>query len=113
MWTPFEEWQVTQLGRLSKVDREAAESAMNTLWDARPDLLEQLTLAAIDEDQLTVSRGAEVLGISERGIEHKLAAYRRRSLRQQCIVICDGSNAQLADGGLPIWEVVRVYRKLG
>ena len=113
MWTPFEEWQVAQLERLSHVDREATEAALNSLWDARPDLLERLTLSAIDEDQLSLSRAAEVLGISERGVEFKLAAHRRRTLKAQCIVVSDGSNAQMADGGLPIWEMVRVYRILG
>src|SRR5579862_3427402 len=113
MWTPFEQWQVAQIERLSHTDREAAEAALNALWDACPDLLEQLTIAAVEQGELSVSQAASALGITHRGVEYKVSMYRRRTLKEQCVVVTNGENAQLADSGLPIWEIVRVYRKLG
>lgn len=113
MWTPLEPWQVSQLSRLATVDQDLVESALNMLWDARPELLSQVTIAAVDQEEISVERAASVLRISEGEVEQKLAELRRRSLKRCCVVITEGTVAKLADGGLPVWEVVRVYRKLG
>jgi hypothetical protein len=109
----MEPWQVAQLERLSSIDHERVESALNTMWEARPDLLEQITVSAIDEEAITIERGAQILRITTAEVDQKLVEFRRRALKRCCVVVCDGSIAKLADGGLPVWEVVRVYRKLG
>jgi uncharacterized protein (DUF433 family)/predicted HTH domain antitoxin len=113
MWTPLEHWQVVQLERLSSVEHDRVESALNTLWDAHPDLLRDVTVAAIEEGQVTLERGAQLLKVDLAEAERLVADYRRRALRRCCVVVCDGSVAKLADGGLPVWEVIRVYRRLG
>jgi uncharacterized protein (DUF433 family) len=112
MWTPLEPWQVAGLQDLANTDPERVESALNAVWGARPDLLESVTIAAVDRDEIGARRGSQILGISVSEVRKRLAAYRRRNLRSLCIV-CEGSEAKLADSGIPVWEVVRVYRKLG
>jgi uncharacterized protein (DUF433 family) len=112
MWTPLEPWQVAQLERLSSIDHERVENALNTLWDARPDLLEQVTIAALDQEAISAERSSHILHISLEEVEQKLAEFRRRALKRCCVVVSEGSVAKLADGGLPVWEVVRVYRRL-
>src|SRR3954454_12766700 len=103
MWTPLENWQVSQLERLSSIDRDRVESALNELWDARPDLLEQITVSALDQGDLDLERGAHILRISVAEIEQKLVEFRRQALKRCCVVVCEGSVAKLADGGLPVW----------
>src|SRR4051794_6088214 len=112
MWTPLESWQVAQLEHLSSVDHDRVESALNALWDARPDLLDQVTVSAVDQEGITIQRASQILHVSESEVEQKLAEFRRRALKRCCVVVSEGSVAKLADGGLPVWEVVRVYRKL-
>jgi hypothetical protein len=113
MWTALEPWQVAQLERLSTVDRDRVESALNTLWEARPDLLSEITISALDQAQVTLERTSQILDIPESEVASRLAEFRRRALKRSYVVVCDGSVAKLADGGLPVWEVVRVYRRLG
>ena len=112
MRTPLEPWQVAQLQRLSDTDPAQLESSLNTLWDNRPDLLEQITLAAIDQGYITPERGAQVLGLSITDVEQRLACHRRIELKKTYIV-AGPKEARLADSGIPIWEVIRVHRKVG
>jgi uncharacterized protein (DUF433 family) len=112
MWTPLEPWQVVQLERLSAVDHDRIESALNSVWEAHPDLLREVTLGAVDEGQISSERGQQLLNINEDELTSRVADYRRRALKRCCVVVCDGAVAKLADGGLPVWEVVRVYRRL-
>jgi uncharacterized protein (DUF433 family) len=113
MWTPMEPWQVAQLAHLAEVEPDRVEAALNELWDVRPDLLEQLTLAAYDQQELTADEAAHVLRISVAELDGKLAQYRRRLLKSSLVVASHGRAAKLGDIGLPVWEVVRVHRKLG
>lgn len=113
MWTPMEPWQVAQLEHLSQIDHETVERALNDLWAARPELLREVTISAVDRDQLTVLRAAQILSIAPEEVERALADFRRRALKRCCVVVTEGTVAKLADGGLPVWEVVRVYRRLG
>lgn len=113
MRTPFEPWQLAQLERLASYDQESVESAMNAIFESRPELFEQVVIGAVDQDQISNARAAQILSVSEEEVDQKLAFLRRRALKRCCVVVCDGSVAKLADGGLPVWEVVRVYRRLG
>lgn len=113
MWTPLEKWQVSQLERLSVSDPDRVEEALNALWDANPDLLESITISALDQKELSVNRAAELLGRTPGEVAKKLSVHRQRSLRSRWLVVSEGSDAQLADGSLPVWEIVRVYRRLG
>ncbi len=113
MWTPFEPWQIAELQRLSERQRDEVESGLNALWESHPELLEEITIGALDRQQISAGRAAQVLGISEPEALRCLARHRRRALRRSCIVLAEGCDAKLADGGLPVWEVVRVYRRVG
>jgi uncharacterized protein (DUF433 family) len=113
MWIPLEPWQIAQLGRLSTIDPERIESALNALWKDRPDLLEQVTIAGVASGDIPLEVAAHRLALSEAVIEQQVADFNRRSFRRCSLVICESGVAKLADGGIPVWEVVRVYRKLG
>jgi uncharacterized protein (DUF433 family) len=112
MWTSLEPWQVAQLERLSRIDHDRVEAALNALWESCPEMFEQVTIAAIDDGHITLERGAQVLRASIEEIEVALADFRRKGLKR-CLVVTDGSDAKMADGGLPVWEIVRVFRKVG
>src|SRR5438876_12439919 len=104
MWTSLEPWQIAQLDRLSTTDHDLVESALNCLWDAQPELLEQIAVGAVDQGDVTIERAAQVLGISAQAVEQKLADFRRQALKRCCLVVCGpeqsrmGSVAKLADG---------------
>ena len=113
MWTPFEKWQVARLERLSKTDPGRLEAALNTLWAAQPDLLQRLTIEAYADGEINAAHAAKLLSISVSEVDALTEVLRRNALKQTCVVVCDGSVAKTADGELPIWEIVRVYRRLG
>jgi uncharacterized protein (DUF433 family) len=113
MWTSMEPWQVAQLERLSRIDHDRVETALNSLWQSCPEIFQQITIAAIDESQITRERGAQILKLSLDDVDQMLADFRRKALKRCCVVVTGGSAAKLADGGLPVWEVVRVFRKVG
>lgn len=111
----LEPWQLTQLQRLERLDPERTERVLNTLWEAHPELFEDLAIASVDQEMLTVERCAELLGISAESIEHRLVEY-RRATHGSCRIVIDanrGNVARLAEARIPIWEIVRQYRKLG
>jgi hypothetical protein len=112
MWIPLEPWQIAQLGRLSTIDPDRIESALNALWKDRPELLEQVVIAGVANGDVSSLCAARQLDLDESEVEKKAAEFNRRSLKRCCLVICESGVAKLADGGIPVWEVVRVYRKL-
>jgi len=113
MWTPLEKWQVSQLEHLAVSDPDRVEAALNALWESHPELLETVTISALDKNELSLNRAAELLRMPSCDIEKRLAEFKQRNLRSQWLVVSDGSDAKLADGSLPVWEIVRVYRRLG
>jgi uncharacterized protein (DUF433 family) len=115
MWTVFEPWQLGQLQRLSALDPERVESILNTLWNSYPGLMADLAVAAVDQEQLSVDRCAELLHTSSEDIEARLVCFRQRNVRAERLAIVEDerSEATLAVGGIKVWEVVRAYRRLG
>ncbi len=113
MWTSLEPWQLVQLERLAETSPERVERALNILWDADPDLLAEVAIEALDQDEITPDRCSQMLGIALDEVESRLTIHRKKALKRCCVVVAEGAVAKLADGGLPVWEVVRVYRKLG
>jgi uncharacterized protein (DUF433 family) len=83
------------------------------MWESCPEIFQQVTVAAIDEGQITTERGAQILGLSAEEMEAALTAFRQQELKRSYVVVTDGCEANLADGGLPVAEIVRVYRKVG
>ncbi len=116
MGMTLEPWQLTQLQRLERLDPERTERVLNTLWEAHPELFEDLAVAAVDQEMLTVEGCAELLGYESDEIEHRLLEYRGRTQTAGCRIVLDeerGNVARLAEARIPIWEIVREFRKLG
>lgn len=114
MWHVLEPWQFSQLKRLASFDREHIETILNTAWTAYPGLFEEVCISAVDQEQLTIARCAEVLGEPESRVEELLRAFRSRPSQSMASVVRDErAVARLAEGHVAVWEIVREYRKLG
>lgn len=113
MWRLLEPWQLQQLQRLSTLDPERVETILNTLWASYPGLYEELAIAAVDADSLGVSECSERIRISPESVEHEVIAFRNRPERIQMMVEQESGVARLTESRVPVWEVVREYRKLG
>ena len=117
MWTTYESWQLRQLRRLAQFDTERVETMLNTVWNSYPGLLDELAIAAVDQEQLSVGDCALLLQIPSVEVEKCLIEFRSRTTPKQCdwaVVVEDGSSvAKLADSHIAVWEIVREYRKLG
>lgn len=116
MWARLESWQLPQLQRLSKLDAERVEALLNTLWHQYPGLYEELAIAAVDQEMLSVEDCAERLGKPIWVIEERLLQFRRAEVSVESAVVHDDTVkhiARLANGQVAVWEVVREYRKLG
>ena len=114
MWHVLEPWQFTQLKRLATFDPELVEKTMNVVWNSHPGLFEEVCVSAVDQEQLTVARCAEILGVGESRVEELLHAFRSRPPQPARMVVRDErAVARLAEGHVAVWEIVREYRKLG
>ena len=105
-----------QLQRLAKLDPERVESLLNTLWIQYPGLFEELAIAAVDQEMLSVDECSGLLSIPAWGVDEKLIQYRRCMGPVESAVVHDDSHkhvARLANGQVAVWEVVREYRKMG
>ena len=114
MWHVLEPWQFSQLKRLASFDPERIETTLNLVWNAYPGLFEEVCVSAVDQEQLTVARCAEILGADERRVEELLHQFRSRPPQPAAAVVRDErAVARLAEGHVAVWEIVREYRKLG
>jgi len=115
MWARLEIWQVAQLQRLVNCEPERAEQALNCLWGNIPGLYDDLAVAAVDQEMLSVEEGAKLLAVDEAEIETRLIEYRQRVKTFESMVVHDEMRkaACLAEGRVPVWEIVLEYRKLG
>jgi uncharacterized protein (DUF433 family) len=116
MWVRLEPWQLRQLDRLQQAQPERAESILNTLWAACPNLLGELAIAAVDQESLSIDACADLLGITSDEVEMRLIAWRRHNVTVEQAVVSDEhcrNGARLIEGQVAVWEVVREYRKLG
>jgi len=111
----LEPWQLQQLQRLVKSDPERVEAILNTLWNVYPGLYTELAVSAVDQEILSVRECAERLDVNENQVERDLTDFRLSTKLMDAIVVRDGLRciACLAEGGIPVWEVIREYRKLG
>lgn len=114
-WAPVAPWQIEQLQRLAKHDPERLELILNTLWNQFPGLLEELAVAAVDNESLGLEDCARLMGTTHEEAEQRLRDHRKCELRPENAVVHDQNKqiAKLAMGNVAVWEVVREYRKLG
>lgn len=111
MWARFEPWQLRQLALLAERDLDRAEHALNTLWSSVPGLYEHLTLGAAAAGDLSYEAAATLLGKPEEVVRALAANTIAVQLYRP---VHDAKNiARVAEGQLSVWEIVRVYRKLG
>lgn len=92
------------------------EMVLNALWQAVPGLYEDLAIAAVDQEMLSIEEASTAMGIDECTVETMLREYRQSSRRYGAPIVRDlehGRVAKLAGSQIAIWEVVRAYRKLG
>jgi uncharacterized protein (DUF433 family) len=115
MWARLETWQLLQLQRLATLDPDRVELMLNTLWNQFPGLYTEIAVSAVDQETLSISECAERLDIDEQQVEIDLVDFRRSGRSIEHAVVRDERRkvACLAEGGLPVWEVIREYRKLG
>ncbi len=117
MWTTFDSWQLAQLKRLSNSDPERIETILNTIWKSYPGLLDDLAIAAVDQEQLSVADCAELTHAQTSEVEAKLIEFRQKNAHfdsDHAVVMAENSSvAKLADSQVSVWEIVREYRKLG
>jgi uncharacterized protein (DUF433 family) len=90
---------------------------LNTLWNSYPGLLDELAIAAVDQEQLSVDDCAKLLGKDVQAVEQRLVEFRQGHsavVSELAVVIGENSSiAKLADSHVAVWEVIREYRKLG
>src|SRR2546421_5202028 len=113
MWARLEPWQLLQLQRLAKLDPLRVEMILNTLWNRYQGLYTELAISAVDQEMLSVGDCAERLSVPAEQIEKDLVDFRSCAGSIETAVVPDRRNvACLAQGGVPVWELVRQYRKL-
>jgi uncharacterized protein (DUF433 family) len=112
MWNLIQPWQIKQLQRLASMDPERVETMLNTLCRQYDGLFGELAILATDQEEISVERCAQILGLTQDEVESRLHAF-RMAIRTERAVVHDGTVARLYEGRVPVWEVVREYRKLG
>jgi uncharacterized protein (DUF433 family) len=114
MWARLETWQLLQLQRLAKLDPQRAEMILNSLWNNYQGLYTELAVSAVDQEMLSVEECSERLGVSAEQVEPDLVDFRRCAGSIETAVVQDRRNvACVAQAGIPVWELVRQFRKHG
>jgi uncharacterized protein (DUF433 family) len=100
---------------MAAFDPKRVEQGLNNLWNSTPGLFEDLAIAAVDQEMLSVDEVSKLLLVDEREVETRLFEYRQRAKNFDALVIHDEMRkaACLVEGGVMVWEVVLEYRKLG
>lgn len=83
--------------------------------DSCPGLYEELAISAVHHEVLSVDECAERTSMTSAEVVDRLICFRQRSRvhNEPPPLVGEGPNARLADGQCAVWEVVRMYRKLG
>ena len=112
MGKPLSQWALGELCRLADRDPQRAERIMEALWTTHPRLLGELAISAVDLNEITAEEAAAVLGVSPEEVRSRVETFRKAERPSAPIVEDDGTGiARLAEGHVPVWEVVREYRK--
>lgn len=108
-------WLVDQLRRMAKTQPERFEGFVRSLQQALPAEFEELALMAVDEGSLQASDCAVVLMVDSEELNVRLEGYRNNTddLPDGLIEIDGNRVARIVDTQVAVWEVVRVFRRVG
>lgn len=109
-------WQLEQLTALSVEHPDLVQGALDLLWQHFPSLHREITMAAVADGRLTVGVAAESLVLTEDEVIIQSVAYKNQRLRKSrlALVECEaGRAARLPGSSLPVWEVIKEFRKHG
>ncbi len=113
-WTKYEPWQLSQLQRLARFDPERLETVLNTVWAMYPALRAELAISAVEQAELSAVDAATFLGLTLEEIAERVGQYLEASWAiSQAQIVESDRGAIVEDTQVPVWEVVREYRKLG
>ena len=112
MGKPLSQWALCELCRMADRDPQRADRIVETLWSTHPRLLGELAISAVDKNEISLEDAAEVLNVSPEEVKSRVEAFRRAE-RPAAPIIEDEGTPRLAEGQVPVWEVVREHRKCG
>lgn len=114
MAKPLSQWALCELCRLADRDPQRGDRIVEALWAAHPRLLNELAISAVDHNEITAEEAAEVLNVSADEVRSRVDTFRQAARPTAPIVEDDETGvARLAEGHVPVWEVVREHRKVG
>lgn len=112
MGKPLSQWTLCELCRIAETDHQRVDRIVEALWAAHPRLLSELAIAAVDHGEITAEDAAHALSVSPEEVTSRVETFRKDARPKAPIVEDDGAGiARLAEGHVPVWEVVREYRK--
>lgn len=105
-------WTLRQLERLEARAPGSTAEALRELLANHPALREAVVVGAAEEDQITLSEGAERLGLPVDDITRRVVDHRRHN---GTTVDPDGgpNGPRLRGSHVAVWEIVREYRLHG
>jgi predicted HTH domain antitoxin len=65
-------WELNQLCKLSEAHPDIAEEALQTLWEQRPELLRRVVIGAYLDQQISLSKAAELVGLTRIALQRQL-----------------------------------------
>ncbi len=65
-------WQLNQMCKLSEAHPEVAEDALQALWAQRPELLGRVVIGAYLDQQVSLSKAAELMGLTRVELQRQL-----------------------------------------
>lgn len=65
-------WELEQLCKLSEAQPDVADEALQALWQQRPALLRRVVIGAYLDQQLSLSKAAELVGLTRGELQHQL-----------------------------------------
>ncbi len=110
--TRYREWQLRLLARTLETDPERFDEILEHGFVAFPSLKEELVLGAVHQGYLDAAHAADFLHLSVERFEEIYEKYLddHRSIGL-VIVRSERGEAILAESKVPVWEIVRAYRK--
>jgi predicted HTH domain antitoxin len=65
-------WELEQLCKFSEAQPDVADEALQTLWQQRPALLRRVVIGAYLDQQLSLSKAAELVGLTRGELQRQL-----------------------------------------